>query len=31
MANNLTAVIGADTSGFTRSINDARAVLNRYT
>ena len=30
MANNLTAVIGADTSGFSKSINEARSVLKKY-
>lgn len=31
MANTLTAVIGADTSGFTKSINEAKSVLQKYT
>lgn len=31
MANNLTAVISADTSRFTRAINEAQSVLSRYT
>ena len=31
MANTLTAVIGADTSGFTKSINEAKSVLEKYT
>ena len=31
MANTLTAVIGADTTGFTRSINEAKSVLQKYT
>lgn len=30
MANNLTAVISADTSRFTRAINEAQSVLSRY-
>lgn len=30
MANNLTAVIAADTSRFTRAINEAQSVLSRY-
>lgn len=30
MANNLTAVISADTTRFTRAINEARSVLSRY-
>ena len=31
MANTLTAIIGADTSGFTKSINEAKSVLYQYT
>ena len=31
MANTLTAIIGADTSGFTKSINEAKSVLHQYT
>ena len=31
MANTLTAVIGADTSGFTKSINEAKSALQKYT
>lgn len=31
MANTLTAVISADTSGFTKSINEAKSVLQKYT
>ena len=31
MANTLTAVVGADTSGFTKSINEAKSVLQKYT
>lgn len=30
MANNLTAVISADTTRFTRAINEAQSVLSRY-
>lgn len=30
MANNLTAVIAADTTRFTRAINEAQSVLSRY-
>ena len=30
MANNLTAVISADTSRFTRAVNEAQSVLSRY-
>ena len=31
MANTLTAVISADTSGFTKSISEAKSVLQKYT
>ena len=31
MANNLTAIISADTTGFKKSIQDAKNVLKDYT
>jgi hypothetical protein len=31
MANTLTAVIGADTTGFIKSINEAKTALQKYT